>query len=128
MIRLTGISRTFEVGGRPVHALAGVDLLIETQEIKAGSMNLHGVRGAAVSLERMHHQLMRADQNATGRMWLHQHIKRGQLVIQTRAQNADSQHQRRIDRPQGLVEIGRLLFFNKMQYTLREGRTGRIRH
>lgn len=35
MIRLTGIARTFEVGGRPVHALAGVDLLIETGEYVA---------------------------------------------------------------------------------------------
>jgi len=32
MIRLSGIHRIFEVGGRPVHALQGIDLMIEDGE------------------------------------------------------------------------------------------------
>jgi putative ABC transport system ATP-binding protein len=35
VIELSGIARTFEVGGRPVHALAAVDLVIETGEYVA---------------------------------------------------------------------------------------------
>ncbi len=35
MIELSGLSRTFEVGGRPVHALQGLDLVIETGEYVA---------------------------------------------------------------------------------------------
>ncbi len=35
MIELSGLSRTFEVGGRPVRALQGLDLVIETGEYVA---------------------------------------------------------------------------------------------
>jgi len=35
VIELSGLSRTFEVGGRPVHALQGLDLVIETGEYVA---------------------------------------------------------------------------------------------
>jgi len=64
MIRLEGISRTFEVGGEPVHALNGVSLTVERGEY----LSIMGPSGSGKST--LLHIIGLLDRPTAGRYWL----------------------------------------------------------
>ena len=68
----------------------------------------------------MKDHLVVADQDAARRRLPHQHVQRGKLVIDPRAQKADGQHQRRGDPAERLFEIGAVLFGDVKQAIRRE--------
>lgn len=65
--------------------------------------------------------ILLADQDAAARGMGEQAVECGKLVIDPRAREAEAEHQRRANRAQGLVEIGRFLLADAVAALRRDG-------